>query len=77
MTSALAPGQASDFLIVATNASAFDTNGGLSISGEGNNQSVSGQINNLFEPTFLPEPSTALLFSIGLIGMAALRKRIS
>jgi hypothetical protein len=77
MTSAVGPGQASDFLVVATNATTFDTDGVLSISGGRNGQGVSGQINNLFEPTFLPEPSTALLFGIGLIGIAALRKRIS
>jgi hypothetical protein len=77
MTSVLVPGESSDFLVVATNARTFDTNGTLSISGGGNNQSVSGQVNNLFEPTFLPEPSTAMLFGLGLMGLAALRKRIS
>jgi hypothetical protein len=76
--SAIGLGRVSDFVVVATNATTFDRNGSLGIAG-GNSQNpnLSGQINNLFEPTFLPEPSTALLFGIGLIGIAALRKRIS
>jgi len=62
---------------VATNATTYDTNGVLGISGLGNNQSAAGQINGFFEPTFVPEPSTALLLSLGLLGIAAFRKRTS
>ena len=75
-TSALIAGESSDLLVVATNATTFDTNGILGISGGGDNQTASGQVNNLFEPTSLaPEPATILLFTLGLAAIAALRKR--
>jgi hypothetical protein len=78
MSSVLIPGESSDFLLVATNATTYDTGGNLTISGAGNNNpTVSGQVNGFFEPTFVPEPSTALLLIFGLVGIAALRKRIS
>ena len=75
--SAIGLGRVSDFVVVATNATTFDRNGSLGIAG-GNSQNpnLSGQINNLFEPTLLPEPSTALLLSLGLVGIAAFRKRL-
>lgn len=74
---ALPPGGGTDFFVVATNATTFDTGGGLTINAfdfatSGN---ISGQVNNLFEPTFIPEPSTALLLILGLAGIAAIRKR--
>jgi PEP-CTERM motif len=77
MSSVLIPGESSDFLLVATNATTYDTNGNLAISGAGNNQTVTGQVNGFFEPTLVPEPSTALLLIFGLVGIAALRRRIS
>ena len=77
LASVLTPGEQSDFLVVATNATTFDTNGSLGISGGNGTIGINGQINNLFEPTFVPEPSTVLLLSIGLAGIAAFRKRAS
>lgn len=77
--SALLPGSGTDALLVATNATTFDTAGSVTLSAydfatRGN---ITGQINNLFEPTLLaPEPSPALLVIIGLAGMAAFLKRI-
>lgn len=76
--SALLPGSGTDAFVVATNATTYDTGGGLTLSAydfaTGGN--ITGQINNLFEPTLLaPEPSPALLMIIGLAGIAALRKR--
>jgi hypothetical protein len=73
--SVLIPGHPSNFLVVATNATTYDTNGVLSISGGGNNHSVAGKINGLFEPTFVPEPGTVVLLGLGLAAVAAFRKR--
>ena len=76
-TSVLLPGESTDFFVVATNATGYDTNGVLGITGGSVTQSVSGQIDGLFEPTPVPEPSTALLLSLGLAGIAAFRKRLA
>jgi len=63
----LFPGESSDFLVVATDAKAFtnsDPRGGVTIFADPSSDAVSGTIQGLFEPA--PEPSTALLVSIGL-----------
>lgn len=73
----IGPGGSTDILVVATNATTYDTLGALGISGGGPNGPANGQITGLFEPTIVPEPSTMVLLSLGLAGIAAFRKRIS
>jgi PEP-CTERM motif len=74
----IGPGGSTDILVVATNATTYDTLGALGISGgSGANSPANGQITGLFEPTVVPEPSTVVLLSLGLAGIAAFRKRIS
>jgi hypothetical protein len=76
-TSVLLPGESTDVFVVATNATSYDTNGVLGITGgSAPAQSFSGQIDGLFEPTPVPEPSTALLLSLGLAGIVAFRVQI-
>ena len=75
----LLPGFSSDFLVVATNATGFDTGGVIAIIGSNGPGSIfNGQIRDgIFEPTFVPEPSTMVLLSLGLSAVAAFRKRQS
>jgi hypothetical protein len=40
-----------------------------------NNVAINGLISDLFEPTVMPEPSTAFLPTTGLIGIGRIRKR--
>jgi hypothetical protein len=70
----LFPGERSDFLVVATDATAYDTSGGVTIFAGRSPDIVSGTINGLFEPTVVPEPSTVLLVSIALGAMVVLGK---
>lgn len=74
---AINPGSGSAVMVVATNATTFDRGGNLIINGFSfaSSSNISTQIGDLFEPTLIPEPSTALLFGLGLLGIAALRKR--
>lgn len=78
-TSVLLPGFSSDVLVVATNATSYDTGGGIAIVGSnGPGSTFNGQIHDgIFEPTFVPEPSTMVLLSLGLSAVAAFRKRQS
>jgi hypothetical protein len=71
------PGQNNAYLLVATNARTYDMAGGLGVFGTDGVHNVSGQIGGLFEPTPVPEPSTSLLLSLGLAGIAAFRKRFA
>jgi len=76
-SNAIGPGRSTDILVVATNATTYDTLGALGISGGNGASPANGQITGLFEPTFVPEPSTIVLLSLGLAATAAFRKRIS
>jgi hypothetical protein len=73
-------GKSTDFLVIATNAKTYDTLGFLTIAGGRDSDpthNINGQVTGLFEPTFVPEPSTTLLLSLGLLGISVFRKRIS
>jgi len=74
-TNVIGPGGGSAILVVATNAKSFDSFGILSISGGREGSPANGQISGIFEPTFVPEPSTALLLGFGMTGLTAFRKR--
>lgn len=77
-TNVIGPGGSSAFLVVATDATAYDNLGGIGISGGRAGSPATGQLTGLFEPAFLaPEPSAVLLFSLGLAGIAIVRRRIS
>lgn len=74
----IGPGGESAFLIVATNAKTYDDLGFLEISGGRGGSPASGQITGLFEPTFqnsAPEPSTAVLLSIGVAGIVSFSRK--
>jgi hypothetical protein len=75
----IGPGGSSAILVVATNATTFDSLGVLAINGGRQGSPANGQISGVFEPTFqaVPEASTALLLTLGLAGFAAFRKRTS
>ena len=73
-------GKSTDFLVIATNAKTYDIQGVMGIAGGHDSDpthNITGQIFGLFEPTFVatPEPSTALLLSLGLVGIAVFHRR--
>jgi hypothetical protein len=73
-----APGEYSDYLVIATNATTYDSNGALDVTALLGQSDPGGQISGVFEPTLMaPEPSTVLLFGLGLVGIVAFRKRTS
>ncbi len=77
---ALSPGGTTDFLVIGTDATNFDTNGGMNLANfvfsTGSNGPL-GHISGLFEPTTAtPEPSPLALIAFGFAAMAALRKRV-
>lgn len=73
----IGPGGTSAILVVATDATTYDNSGILGINGGRADSPAHGQINDLFEPTFqTPEPSAAVLFSLGLLALAILQRRI-
>jgi hypothetical protein len=74
-TAVIGPGGSSAILVVATNATTYDSAGSLAISGGRGSSAANGQINDVFEPASpVPEPPTGLLLSLGLAGIAAFRK---
>jgi len=75
--SAIGLGRVSDFVVVSTNATTYDRSGSLGIAG-GNSQNpnLSGQINELFEPTFVaPEPASWTLMLAGAAALGLMRRR--
>jgi hypothetical protein len=50
----------------------YDRNGSLMINRGANNVAINGLISDLFEPTVMPEPSTAFLLTTGI---GRIRKR--
>jgi hypothetical protein len=60
-------------LVVATDATSFDTNV-LRINAIDGNSALTAVINGVFAPTVVPESSTVLLSGLGLLGIVALRK---
>lgn len=73
----LTPGHSTDFLVVATNAKTYDQHGSIGVYGGNSDVHVNGSIQRVFEPTAVPEPSTIALMSLGLLGIAAFRKKLS
>lgn len=75
---AIAPGGSSALLIVATDSTTYDDLGVLSIAGGRSGSPANGQITGLFEPTSqgsAPEPSTAVLLSLGAAGIVAFSRK--
>jgi len=78
-TGLVGPGQSTNFLVVATNATKFDKSGFVSWNEDPTSVSqgrASGFVFSLDGPV-APEPSTVVLLSLGLVGIAAFRKRAS
>jgi hypothetical protein len=77
---ALSPGGMTDFLVIATDATNFDTKGAMSLQNfvfSTGTSGPAGHLNGLFEPTTAtPEPSSSTLIVFGFAAMAALRKRV-
>jgi hypothetical protein len=83
----LGPNQDSVFVLIATNATSYNNSGlfnvaGSDFTGEGSCSAGGvhcrgGQITGLFAPVVAPEPSSALLLGLGLVGIAAFRKRLT
>jgi len=73
----IGPGGSSAILVVATNAKFYNNLGQLEIRGGSVGNPTDGFITGLFEPVAVPEPSAALLLSLGLVGLAVFRKRTS
>jgi hypothetical protein len=74
---AIGLGRESDFAVVASNATTFDRKGSLAIAGgDRQNPNLSGQINELFEPTFIaPEPASWALMLAGAAALGLMRRR--
>jgi hypothetical protein len=81
----LGPDENSVYVLIATDASNYNSSGVIGINGSNGgvcnpfdiNHCRGGQISGFFAPTNAPEPSTALLLGLGLAGIAAFRKRLT
>jgi hypothetical protein len=73
----ISPGYVSPWLIVATNATAFNSAGFANIAAFTGQTNITTQISGLFEPSFegVPEPSAAALISLGFVGIFMFRFR--
>jgi hypothetical protein len=79
ITNTIAPGGSSAILVIATNATTYDSLGTLQIDGGRGDNLATGQINSILEPTFqaVPEPSAVLVLSLALAAIALFGKKRS
>lgn len=74
----IGPGGTTAILIVATDATTYDSLGFVGVAGGRADSPTNAPITGLFEPTFqapVPEPSAAVLLSLGFAGIAAFSRK--
>ncbi|GEM_PF-5918992 len=72
----IGPGESSAVFGVESDATSFDDNGVLAISGGRSDSPADGDILGVFEPTFrTPEPASMLLLGLGLVVLPACRRK--
>ena len=79
-TALLGAGHSTEAMVVVTNATSYDKSGYVSWNKDPYSVSLGrpgGFLSGLDGPVAVPEPTAALLLSLGLVGIAAFRKRAS